>query len=175
MNPKEQGKKRRKWTDPKTVREISESKKLDSEKFGDDLINDGKAFEIYGQTFTDEADAERFLKRKIREEKSKYPAKKKHRLQLSGVGRKNAGVLDAQLARSDIHVPKIEKAIARIKYRLESGEVEGYERGRLERDLKEFEVRLATHGTNQGICVETLNKLFIPKSGQSTEGDAPEA
>ena len=172
----EQGEKpTRRWTNPKTVHEISESKNIDSEKFGEDLLNEGKAVEVYGQMFTDETDAAKFLKQKIREEKSNiFSTGKKPRLKLSAVGRKNAGVLDAQRARSDSYVPIIEKEIARITHRLDSSEIEGYERGRLERDRAELEARLVKHNTNRSICVDTLNKLYAPKSKQDTGGKSPE-
>jgi len=173
MTAKEQ---ERRWTNPKTVHEISESKKIDSEKFGEDLLNEGKAVEVYGQMFTDETDAAKFLKQKIREEKSNiFSTGKKPRLKLSAVGRENAGVLDAQRARSDSYIPKIEKAIASTKHQLESGEIEGFERGRLERDLANFEVRLVKHQANQSICVDTLNKIYAPKSKQDSGGKSPEA
>ena len=175
MPNEKQSKKERKWSNPKTVEELASLMKLDAKKFGDDLSADGKAVEVYGQKFADERDTEKFLKRKIREEKSNiFSTGKKPRLKLSAVGRENAGVLDAQRARSDSYVPKIEKEIASIKYQLESGEIEGFERGRLERDLAGLEARLVKHQANQSICVDTLNKLYAPKSKQDTGGKSPE-
>ena len=149
------------WSDPKTVKKAAEEREIDPREFGKDLLEKGQALEVYGTQITNDSDADRGFKRKIKEADEKRKLSQNGpRLKLAKVGKSRSGVLDGQIARAVIHSPKIERKIADIEMKLLDDNLPEYKRGRLELKLKNLKSRLNTHAENSNISAERLNELF---------------
>ena len=180
MAEKPNQKKRRKWSLTDTVTRVSEPDGLDAVEFGEDLTISGLAVEVYGQKFTDPAEAERFKQRKIREARGEVNKKlSTPNTPLTEISESDSGVLDMQIARAEYYLPLIKKEMKSIEAQLQKNDLEPFQRGRLERDRDNLQSRKDKHMTNVNACKDRLNQIFESveeaEIEDNTEGESPEA
>lgn len=187
MAEKPKQKKRRKWSLTETVTKIADSEGFDLEEFGADLTISGLLVEVYGQARTDPDEAERLIRRRIREERGKMNRKNEHpTIPIDQIIKEDSGVLDMLINRAEEKLPTIRKKIAEKVRMLENPELEAYERGRLERDLSVLREREQNNVEMKEQCEKRRNEIWAPEgsksneqpdppTGDSTKGDSPEA
>ena len=179
--------KRRKWSLTETVTKIADAEGFDLDEFGEDLSISGLLVEIYGQARTDPDEAERLIRRRIREARGKINREGKQlSIPIDQITKEDSGVLDMLITRAEEKLPTIRKKIAEKERMLQNPELEPYQRGRLERDLSGLREREQSNVEMKEQCEIRRNEIWAPEGSKSdeqsdpsnedsTEDDSPEA
>lgn len=174
MAEKPKQKKRRKWSLTETVTRIADAEGFDVEEFGADLTISGLLVEVYGQARTDPDEAERLIRRRIREARGKINREgKQPSIPIDQITKEDSGVLDMLITRAEEKLPTIRKKIAEKERMLQNPELEEYQRGRLERDLSVLREREQNNVEMKEQCEKRRNEIWAPDDSKSDENPDP--
>ena len=168
--------KKSKWSKRKTNEEASDERHVNPKQYGDALKKEDASLDVFGTYFTNDKDADRVFNRELNQkDEERKRSNLGPRKKLAEVEIEDAGVLDMQIVRSLKNMGNTERQIANTKSLLVSGEIEDYERGRLERKLEKLELSLTKNEENKKISHKRLNELYLSKTQSSTQGGTPKA
>jgi len=174
MAEKPNQKKRRKWSLTEAVTKIADAEGFDIEEFGTDLTISGLLVEVYGQARTDPDEAERLIRRRIREARGKINREGKQlSIPIDQITKEDSGVLDMLIARAEEKLPTIRKKIAEKERMLQNPELEAYQSGRVERDLSELREREQNNVEMKEQCEKRRNEIWTPEGSKSNEKSDP--